>query len=165
MNTAAVEAATFLDPWVESRLGELYGTLSCDRWVADSCPRLGRLPVQLDQDVVAHAAQIAVRLSEGLSAASGLQAHRAAIADLILISWVERLTRHVVGEERLCPFLRCLSKVTSWDVEPEEATAPDTVSHSRLASPPHASPNNDPLHEYFCSANSNDFSNDCGTVQ
>ena len=127
MNTAAVEAATFLDPWVESRLGELYGTLSCDRWVADRCPRLGRLPVQLDQEVVAHAAQIAVRLSEGLSAASGLQAHRAAIADLILISWVERLTRHVVGEERLCPFLRCLSKVTSWDVEPEEATAPDTV--------------------------------------
>ena len=118
---AAAAAATFLVPWVESRLGGLFRALACDQWDASRCPRLGRLPPPLDQEVVAHATKVAARLSDGLSSAPGLRAHHANISDLILISWVERIARHIVGEERLCPFLRCLSTPTSWDVELQES--------------------------------------------
>ena len=114
---ASVEqtAAAFLAPQLEWRWGLLHEQIGCGGWKAESCPRDGGLPAPLLNEARAHAARVVAPLREAAVA----RALRPGVRELLLISYVELVSRTFVGHTRVCSFLRCLALETSW--APEEA--------------------------------------------
>ena len=114
----------FLSRQLSSRWAPLYSGLGCDTWVPAACPRAASVSaggINTEADVVSvesHARRVAVALRDTLHStqaartASG-EAH--AVRELLLIRFVERASRQLLGSERpLCLFLRCLARPDSW---------------------------------------------------
>ena len=49
------------------------------------------------------------------------EAEAEAVRDLLLIRWVEATAGHIVGDQQLCRFLRCVASETAWSVDMAEA--------------------------------------------
>ena len=125
MERAAAASKAFLAPQLSSRWSGLYRRLGCAEWSAQHCPKQADpngpdgLPAAAREEAVAHASGIASALHGQLSqlGADATMVHVDSIRALLLIRYVERLVRHIMGDgdgSQICPMLRCVAEPTAW---------------------------------------------------